>query len=98
MAVGKLCKIKRNNSTRNKWLVWKLRPIAERHSNKNSLPISMKLLGSSRPEFGRTQYRFGAVVLILNRIGLSVGFFNSMCEVMAWLNGPANEKKKKRGM
>lgn len=48
----------------------------------------MKVLGSNRPEFGRTQYRLGAVVLILNRIGLSVGFFSTMCEVMAWLNGP----------
>lgn len=48
----------------------------------------MNELGSKRPEFGRTQYRFGAVVLILNRIGLSVGFFSTICEVMAWLNGP----------
>lgn len=47
------------------------------------LPTSMKLFGSNKPEFGRTQYRFGAVVLILNRIDLSVGFFNSICDVIA---------------
>lgn len=49
----------------------------------NLLPTSIKLFGSNKPEFGRTQYRFGAVVLILNRIGLSVGFFNNICDVMA---------------
>lgn len=56
------------------------------------LPTSMKLFGSSKPELGRTQYLFGAVVLILNKIGLSVGFFNNICDVMAWLNGPEIHK------
>lgn len=60
----------------------------------HSLPTSKKLFGSNKPEFGRTQYRFGAVVLILNKIGLSVGFFSNICDVMAWLNGPKLEKFK----
>lgn len=52
------------------------------------LAISMELFASIAPQFGRTQYFFGAVVLILKRIFLSVGFFNDMCDVTGCMNGP----------
>lgn len=48
----------------------------------------MELLASMAPQFGRTQYFFGAVVLILKRIFLSVGFFNDICDVTGCMNGP----------
>lgn len=58
----------------------------------NSLAISTELLGSMVPQLGRTQYFFGAVVLILNKIFLSVGFFRLMCDVTGCVNGPAEDK------
>lgn len=58
-----------------------------------SLAISTELLGSMAPQFGRTQYFFGAVVLILNKIFLSVGFFRLMCDVTGCVNGPAGSKQ-----
>lgn len=90
MVVSKLKKIKRIFFIRN-LLKWKLYQFTKRITSfidQYLLPTSKKLFGSSKPELGRTQYLFGAVVLILNKIGLSVGFFNSICDVMAWLNGP----------
>lgn len=57
-----------------------------------SLAISTELRGSMAPQLGRTQYFFGAVVLILKRIFLSVGFFRVMCEVTGCVNGPAKNK------
>lgn len=45
------------------------------------------------PELGRTQYFFGAVVLILNITLLSVGFFSVIYEVTGTLNGPKLKKK-----
>lgn len=54
----------------------------------DSLDTSTLAFGSSVPQLGRTQYFFGAVVLILNRIFSSVGLDRRMCDVMAWLNGP----------
>lgn len=41
------------------------------------------------PEFGRTQYFLGAVVLILNNTFLSEGFVRVMKAVTGTLNGPA---------
>lgn len=49
---------------------------------------------SNSPQLGRTQYFFGAVVLILNKIFLSVGFINLICEVTLELNGPLKKIKK----
>lgn len=54
----------------------------------NILAISNFVLGSKSPELGRTQYFFGAVVLILNKTFLSVGFIIVMYEVTGTLNGP----------
>lgn len=55
----------------------------------NLLDTSTLAPGSRLPEFGRTQYFFGAVVLILNRMFLSVGLTRIMCEVMGVSKGPA---------
>lgn len=60
-------------------------------NNIYSLAISTELRGSMAPQLGRTQYFFGAVVLILKRIFLSVGFFRVMCEVTGCVNGPAKK-------
>lgn len=57
------------------------------------LAISTELLGSTTPQLGRTQYFLGAVVLILNAIFLSVGFFRLMCDVTGCVNGPKNNKE-----
>lgn len=56
------------------------------------LAISTELLGSMVPQLGRTQYFFGAVVLILNKIFLSVGFFRLICDVTGCVNGPETMK------
>lgn len=53
------------------------------------LATSIVVLGSRAPELGRTQYRFGAVVLILKRIFLSVGFVSRMYVSTETLKGPA---------
>ena len=58
------------------------------------LAISTELFGSTTPQFGRTQYFFGAVVLILNAIVSSVGFFRLICDVTGCENGPEEGKKK----
>lgn len=52
------------------------------------LAISIILLGSNIPELGRTQYFFGAVVLILNNTFLSEGFVNFIYDVTGTLKGP----------
>lgn len=44
------------------------------------------------PEFGRTQYFFGAVVLILKPIFSSEGFVSFIYDVIGFLNDPATEK------
>ena len=60
----------------------------------NLLAISTELLGSIAPQFGRTQYFFGAVVLILNKTFLSVGFLRLMCDVTGCVNGPESNNRK----
>lgn len=59
-----------------------------------SLAISIESLGYKCPQFGRTQYFFGAVVLILNKMVLSVGLVNRIYDVIDELNGPKKLKKK----
>lgn len=54
----------------------------------NVLAMSIISFGFRVPQLGRTQYFFGAVVLILNKIVLSVGFRKFINDVMDWLNGP----------
>lgn len=44
------------------------------------------------PQFGRTQYFFGAVVLILNKTFFSVGFLRLICDVTGCVNGPGSDK------
>lgn len=63
------------------------------HLHRHSLAISTELLGSMAPQLGRTQYFFGAVVLILNKIFLSVGFLRLMCDVTGCVNGPVEETR-----
>jgi hypothetical protein len=63
----------------------------ERLQIKDSLAISTELRGSIAPQFGRTQYFFGAVVLILNKTFFSVGFFRLMCDVTGCVNGPGRK-------
>ena len=46
------------------------------------------------PELGRTQYFFGAVVLILNPTLLLVGLCNVIYEVIGCLNAPESKIKK----
>lgn len=58
----------------------------------NILAMSIISFACRVPQLGRTQYFFGAVVLILNKIVLSVGFLNFIYDVMDWLNGPAMVK------
>jgi hypothetical protein len=60
---------------------------------KDSLAISTELRGSMAPQFGRTQYFFGAVVLILNKTFFSVGFLRLMCDVTGCVNGPGSERE-----
>lgn len=57
------------------------------------LATSMVDFGSRTPELGRTQYRFGAVVLILKRIFLSVGFVSLMYVNTETLKGPETNIK-----
>jgi hypothetical protein len=52
--------------------------------------ISAASFGSNIPQFGRTQYRFGTVVLILNIIVLSVGFVRTIEVVTVVWKGPVN--------
>ena len=47
--------------------------------------------GSITPEFGFTQYLFGAVVLILKQTLRSEGFVSVITDETAWWKGPANQ-------
>jgi hypothetical protein len=58
---------------------------------RHSLAISIEVVGSRTPELGRTQYFFGAVVLILNNTFLSDGFVSFMYEVTGALKGPGTD-------
>lgn len=50
--------------------------------------ISDIFCGSNIPEFGRTQYFFGAVVLILKQTLCSDGFLSLIYEVTGAVKGP----------
>lgn len=54
----------------------------------NMTAISADCFGSTIPLLGRTQYRFGAVVLTLKHILRSFGLLNFRCEVTTSVNGP----------
>lgn len=53
--------------------------------------MSVKSFASNTPEFGRTQYFFGAVVLILKPIFLSEGLVSFIYDVIGFLNEPATK-------
>lgn len=61
------------------------------HTLSFGLPAtSITPFASSTPEFGLTQYFFGAVVLILKQTFFSEGFVNFIYEVTGEVNGPEN--------
>lgn len=60
----------------------------------NSLAISTLVLGSRTPELGRTQYFFGAVVLILNNTVSLEGLVRRMYVVHPTSNIPVTSTKK----
>lgn len=55
-----------------------------------TMAISCDSRRSSKPQFGRTQYFFGAVVLILKNISWSVGLVSRIYDATAVRNGPRN--------
>lgn len=54
--------------------------------------ISIVAFGCKIPEFGLTQYLFGAVVLILKQTLCSDGFFRVMNDVIGAFSEPSRNK------